>query len=73
MQEPAVGRLYGNHPGHLKRFGTSIAHLLITHQQTLDTIIHYLGVFLLKRTLEVDVDQKMENATSQVEVNPVYP
>jgi len=29
--------------------------------------------YLWKRTLEVDVDQKMENATSQVEVNPVYP
>jgi hypothetical protein len=29
--------------------------------------------YLLKRTLEVDVDQKMENVTSQVEVHPVYP
>ena len=29
--------------------------------------------YLLKLTLDVDVDQKMENATSRVEVNPVYP
>jgi hypothetical protein len=41
-QQAAVGRVYADRLGHLKRFGPSVAHLLITQQQTLDTHDNYL-------------------------------